>query len=570
VFLRPTTNKTPYEIWRGKKPTVKYFKVFGSKCYILRDRESLGKFDAKSDVGIFLGYSTSSRASRVYNTRTQVVMESVNVVIDDEYITDQIEEEQAEVQQTTDQNEGERAEFFKKNTTCSKVVPADTHQNEEDIDEKSATPQSPNSNLVVKEPSSRVKLNHPQDNLLGTINEGRRLRNRVVNQVSHSCYLSQLEPKKFTEALKDESWVTAMHEELHQFIRNDVWTLVPRPQEQNVIGTKWIFKNKSDAHGTVVRNKARLVAQGYTQVEGVDFDETFAPVARLESIRILLSISSCLQIKLYQMDVKSAFLNGILKEEVYVEQPKGFEDHQFPNHVYKLKKALYGLKQAPRAWYERLTTYLLGQGFIRGQADRTLFIRNKGEQKLIAQIYVDDIIFGATIDAQAHAFSEDMKEEFEMSLIGELTYFLGFQVQQTSKGIYVSQLKYAQALVKRFGMDGKSHARTPMSTSVKLHSDMAGKSVDQTMYRSMIGSLLYLTASRPDLAFSVGVCARFQANPKESHLTAVKRILWYVNATANFGVYYSRDTNLELAGYSDADWAGNADDRKSTSGDVSM
>jgi hypothetical protein len=172
VFLWPTTNKTPYEIWRGKKPTVRYFKVFGSKCYILRDRESLGKFDAKSDVGIFLGYSTSSQASRVYNIRTQVVMESVNVVIDDEYITDQIEEEQAEVQQTTDQNEGERAEFFKKNTTCSKVVPADTHQNEEGIDEKSATPQSPNSNLVVKEPLSRVKLNHPQDNLLGTINEG--------------------------------------------------------------------------------------------------------------------------------------------------------------------------------------------------------------------------------------------------------------------------------------------------------------------------------------------------------------------------------------------------------------
>jgi hypothetical protein len=193
-----------------------------------------------------------------------------------------------------------------------------------------------------------------------------------------------LESKKFTEALKDESWVTAMHEELHQFIHNDVWTLVPRPQEQNVIGTKWIFKNKSDAHGTVVRNKARLVAQGYTQVEGVDFDETFAPVARLESIQILLSISSCLQIKLYQMDVKSAFLNEILKEEVYVEQPKGFEDHQFPNHVYKLKKALYGLKQAPRAWYEPLTTYLLGQGFIRGQADQTLFICNKGEQKLIA------------------------------------------------------------------------------------------------------------------------------------------------------------------------------------------
>jgi hypothetical protein len=242
----------------------------------------LGKFDAKSDVGIFLGYSTSSRASRVYNTRTKVVMESVNVVIDDESTTDQSEGEQAEILKTTDQNEGEKAGLLKEPTGSTEIVSEnipDTNQTEEEIEEKSATSQSPNSIIIAKEPSSRVKLNHPQDNLLGTINEGQRLRSRVVNQVSYSCYLSQLEPKKITEALEDESWVTSMHEELHQFIRNDVWTLVPRPKEQNVIGTKWIFKNKSDAHGTVVRNKARLVAQGYTQVEGVDFDETFAPVA---------------------------------------------------------------------------------------------------------------------------------------------------------------------------------------------------------------------------------------------------------------------------------------------------
>jgi len=196
-----------------------------------------------------------------------------------------------------------------------------------------------------------------------------------------------------------------MNDELHQFTRNDVWTLVPHPTEQNIIGTKWIFKNKTDEHGTMARNKARLVAQGYTQIEGVNFDETFAPVARLESIRILLSIACHLGFKLYQMDVKSAFLNGVLQEE----QPKGFQDPHHPHHVYKLKKALYGLKQAPRAWYERLTTYLLTKGFTRGQADRTLFIRNQGTHKLIAQIYVDDIIFGAILDSLAHEFSEEME-----------------------------------------------------------------------------------------------------------------------------------------------------------------
>jgi hypothetical protein len=195
-----------------------------------------------------------------------------------------------------------------------------------------------------------------------------------------------------------------------------------------------------------------------------------------------------------------------------------------------------------------------------------LFIRNQGTHKLIAQIYVDDIIFGANLDSLAHEFSKEMKQEFEMSMIGELNYFLGLQVKQIAEGIFISQSKYAKDLVKRFGLDGKSRACTPMSTSVKISSDLAGKSVDPSLYRSMIGSLLYLTASRPDIAFNVGVCARFQANPKESHLTAVKRIIKYVNDTLSYGIWYSRETNLVVAGYSDAVWVGNADDRKSTSG----
>jgi hypothetical protein len=266
------------------------------------------------------------------------------------------------------------------------------------------------------------------------------------------------------------------------------------------------------------------------------------------------------------MDVKSAFLNGVLQEEVYVEQPKGFQDPHHPHHVYKLKKSLYGLKQDPRAWYERLTTYLLAKGFTRGQADRTLFIRIQGTHKLIAQIYVDDIIFGTTLDSLVHEFSEEMKQEFKMSMIGELNYFLGLQVKQTAEGIFISQSKYAKDLVKQFGLDGKSRTRTPMSTSVKISSDLTGKSIDPSLYRGMIRSLLYLTASRPDIAFIVGVCARFQANLKESHLTTVKRIIRYVNDTLLYGIWYSRETNLVVVGYSDANWAGNADDRKSTSG----
>ena len=196
-----------------------------------------------------------------------------------------------------------------------------------------------------------------------------------------------------------------------------IWELVPRPKDTHVIGTKWIFKNKIDKNGEVVRNKSRLVAQGYTQVEGIDFDESFAPVARLESIRILLSIACIMNFKLYQMDVKSAFLNGFLNEEVFVDQPKGFQDPHFSDHVLRLKKALYGLKQVLRAWYDCLTTYLLDHGFKRGQADRILFVKRDEESLLVAQVYVDDIVFGSIIDHLAHEFSGKMKKEFEMSTV---------------------------------------------------------------------------------------------------------------------------------------------------------
>jgi len=250
--------------------------------------------------------------------------------------------------------------------------------------------------------------------------------------------VSKIEPKNVKEAMTDEFWIEAMQEELNQFKRSEVWDLVPRPEGMNVIDTKWIFKNKSDEHGTVTRNKARLVAQGYTQIKGLDFDETFASVARLESIRLLLGVSCILKFKLFQMDVKSAFLNGYLNEEVYVEQPKGFVDPSFPNHVYRLKKALYGLKQATRAWYERLTQFLVNQGYMKGDTDKTLFVKDDNGRLMIAHIYVDDIVFGGISNKMILHFIQQMQSEFKMNLVGELTYFLGLQVKQIEDTIFIS------------------------------------------------------------------------------------------------------------------------------------
>jgi hypothetical protein len=302
--------------------------------------------------------------------------------------------------------------------------------------------------------------------------------------------------------------VLAMQEELNNFKRNEVWSLVPRPK-QNVAGTKWVLRNKQDEHGVVTRNKSRLVAKGYAQVAGLDFEETFAPVARLESIRILLAYAAYHSFKLFQMDVKSAFLNWPIKEEVYVEQPPGFEDDRYPNHVYNLSKALYGLKQAPRAWYECLRDFLISNAFKVGKADPTLFTKTCNGDLFVCQIYVDYIIFGSTNQKSYEEFSRVIMQKFEMSMMRELNYFLGFQVKQLKEGTFISQTKYTQDLLKRFGMKEAKPAKTLMGTDEHLDFNKGGKSVDQKAYRSMIGSLLYVCASRPDIMLIVCMCARF-------------------------------------------------------------
>ncbi|GJY22749.1 retrovirus-related pol polyprotein from transposon TNT 1-94 [Tanacetum coccineum] len=290
---------------------------------------------------------------------------------------------------------------------------------------------------------------------------------------------------------------------------NDVWVLVPLPISQSIIGTKWVFRNKLDENGKVSRNKARLVAQGYNRQEGIDYDETYAPVARLESIRILLAIACVNDFKLYQMDVKSAFLNGFINEEVYVAQPSGFIDFQKPNYVYKLKKALYGLKQAPKAWYDRLKAFLIKHEYSMGMVDNTLFTKKSKSHLIIVQIYVDDIIFGFTSQNLCDDFAKIMHDEFEMSMMGELNFFLGLQIKQMEDRIFFNQSKYIKEMLTKFRLEDSKPTKTPMSTKIKLTKDDEANFVDSSKYRGMIGSLLYLTASRPDIMFSVCLCARF-------------------------------------------------------------
>ena len=276
--------------------------------------------------------------------------------------------------------------------------------------------------------------------------------------------------------------------------KNNTWELVPRPKDKNVIGTKCFFKNKLNENGEVIRNKARLVCKRYAQQEGIDFEETFALVARLEAIRMFLALSSFQKFKVFQMDMKSTFLNGDL-EEVYIEKPNGFILGNDPNLVCRLKKSLYGLKQAPRAWYYRLDKYLHQQDFSKGSADSNLYIKIENDKLLILVVYVDDIIFGSNEEAMSQSFALVMQKELEMSLLGELTYFLGLQIQQNEGGIFLSQTKYLKQILKKYGMEDAKPVCTPMVTGCSLSANDESTAVHQLTYRSMIGSLLYLTGT---------------------------------------------------------------------------
>jgi hypothetical protein len=266
------------------------------------------------------------------------------------------------------------------------------------------------------------------------------------------------------------------------------------------------------------------------------------------------------------MDVKGSFLNEFLEEEVYVKQPPGFESVEFPHKVYRLIKALYGLKQAPRACYGRLRGFLFSKGFEMGKVDKTLFLLRQGNDILIVQVYVDDIVFGGSSHSLAARFAEDMSKEFEMSMMGGLQFFLGLQIKQAKEGTFVQQSKYIKDILKKFKMDDSKPLSTLMSTTTVLDADEDGEPVDQKEYRSMIGSLLYLTETRLDIQFFVCLCARFQAPSRTSHRQAVKRIFRYLRYTPELGFWYSASSSPSLLGFSDADFAGCRVDRKSTSG----
>ena len=348
-----------------------------------------------------------------------------------------------------------------------------------------------------------------------------------------------LEPVEFEEAEKDDKWIEAMKEELRMIEKNDTWELVDRPQHRKVIGVKWVYRTKLNADGSVNKYKARLVVKGYSQVFGVDFSETFAPVARLDTIRMLLALTAQKGWKTYQLDVKSTFLNGYLQEEIYVEQPEGFQVNGQEEKVYLLKKALYGLKQAPRAWYSRIDEHLQSLGFVKSPSEATLYVKGTDANLIVVSVYVDDLLVTGSNEKLVKEFKAEMLKVFEMTDLGLMSYFLGIEVKQDHDGVFISQKKYAKEILNKFHMEECKRTNTAMNQKEKFIKDDGVEKVDESQYRSLIGCLMYLTATRLDIMFSVSLLSRFMHCACEVHFQAAKRIVRYIKGTTNYGIKYS-------------------------------
>ena len=380
------------------------------------------------------------------------------------------------------------------------------------------------------------------------------------------------EPRTVKDALNSPDqakWMKAMEKEIESLRESDVWELVDLPKGRKAVGSKWVFKVKTDAEGSVERFKARLVAQGFSQKSGIDYDETFSPVARFESVRTVIALAVQNGLKLHQVDVTTAFLNGELKEEVYMKQPEGFVVKGQEHLVCKLKRSIYGLKQSSRCWNSVLDQHLKKLGFIQSVSDPCIYVASVGEMFMIA-VHVDDLVLAAKSDKHIADVKKALSEKFEVKDMGELHHFLGTKVLQNKQNgeVWIGQPAYTQTVLRKFNMENAKPVDTPVDISsklVKMNED--SESANQEQFQSAVGSLLYLsTMTRPDITYAVSNVAKFCANPAKEHWIAVKRIMRYLIGTMHLGLLYRKNELKSCVGFSDADWAGDLDDRKSTSG----
>ena len=539
---KAVTGMTPYEAWTGSKPHVGGLRVFGCQAFVHIPKEERKKLDSKSRKCVLVGYGSTTKGYRLYDPLKRKVFHSRDVIFNEQkYGFDKSSEPQESERQVVLEYSNEPSETVESPTVESPTV-------------ESPTVESP------APPPRRSERERKQPSYYG-----------------FQCTLSDVkEPKSVSDALKSQEWTDAMQAEIDSLRDHNVWELVELPEGRKPVGSKWVFKLKTNADGSVERCKARLVAQGYSQKEGLDYDDTFSPVVRPESVRSVVALACKEGLKLHQMDITTAFLNGDLEETIYMNQPEGFVAEGQEHLVCRLKKSLYGLKQSPRCWNRALDTQLKSMGFKQSTSDPCIYTSTTDGLFILA-VYVDDILLAAKSQQKIDQVKADLGKRFHVKDMGLLHYFLGVSVKQNPETgkIWIGQQAYTEAVLKKFRMEHSKPACTPVTPGTKLlKATEQSEMVDATLYQSAVGNLLYLSGwTRPDIAFAVGNVARFCSNPTTEHWVAVKRILRYLKGTTSYGLEYLRnedDDEIILSGYSDADWAGDINDRKSTSGYLFM
>jgi hypothetical protein len=561
--------KTSEEMFTGKKPEVSHLKIFGCPVFIHIPKEKRNKLEPSGKKGIFVGYCEVSKAFRIYIPGHHHIEISRDVTFDEDAALKksgicQLEEvyEEEPVIPSTAMREVPRAIEPVREVVIS---PDEEILEDHDISEVQEPPQM--TILHKRKPAwareliqDGEKYGVPQ----GTTRQVKRPK-PFSSYTTLMCDLLEKEPTWFEQAIQMKEWADAMTEEYQSIIKNDVWKIVPRPKSKDVVSSKWLFKIKHVVDGSIEKYKARFVARGFSQKEGIDYEETFAPVARYTSIRTIIALAAKMKWKMHQMDVKTTFLNGVIEEEVYIEKPQGFEVEDRKSHVCRLKKALYELKQAPRAWYGRIHNFLTSLGFTKSKADSNLYFNVMNDEPVILLLYVDDLF----LTGEEKLITECKKRlasEFEMKYLDLMHYLLGLEVWQSLERIFLNQGKYTVKILKRFDMLECKSMNTPMEAKLKMLVDSSSELIDATLYRQIIGSLMYLTNTRPDICFSVNTLSQFLVEPRHVHLVVAKHVMRYLKGTIDCGLSYDGDHDFTLSGYTDADWAGSVSDRKSTSG----
>ena len=564
IATRVLVTQTPYEALKGKKPTVEHIRVFGCLGFAKYDSHHLKKLDDRTRTLVHLGIEPGSKAYRLFDPNTRKVVVSRDVVF--------AEDKGWKWDVSTNNNSEDQPGMFK--------VSFGEHGNngirgEEEEEEVQDESHDSDSRLKETDEEKESSVSDTEQ-----VQELVRRSTRVTRKPSYLddyVYLADIEgdkllllindePWDFSEAIEKQVWKDACKEEINSIVKNNTWELVDLPQGAKAIGLKWIFKIKRNSDGSINKHKSRLVAKGYIQRHGIDYEEVFAPVARIETVRFILGLAASRGWEVHHLDVKTAFLNGDLKETVYVSQPEGFEVKGSEGKVYRLKKALYGLKQAPRAWNEKLNQVLEELEFVRCSKEPSLYRKREGDELLLVAVYVDDLLITGSKVTMINEFKAGMSSRFDMSDLGLLTYYLGIEVLQFKGGITLKQESYAKKILDETKMADCKAVQIPMDAGLQLSKAPEERDIDEKEFRRIIGCLRYLLHTRPDMSYSVGVLSRYMHEPKESHQAALKQILRYLKGTFAYGLRFMRTDQSELIGYSDSSHNVDLDDGRSTTG----